>query len=179
MRRSKSTMNYQVTMTGLLTIIGVVGRLLPHVPNVTPLGGMANWSGSRLSWKASAGIIVTTMLVTDIFLGFHRTMPFVYVSFLFAAWISSRVKRVTPVTMAGVVLVNAVLFFLITNLGSWAVSQFYPHTWQGLISAYAAGLPFFRLSLMGDAVYTAAFFGLEYVARHLASRATPRAVITQ
>ena len=40
----------------------------------------------------------------------------------------------------------------------------YPKTLAGLVTCYAAGLPFFRRALAGDMLFTAVMFGLPAIA---------------
>ena len=62
--------------------------------------------------------------------------------------------------------VGSIVFFLITNLGSWfAMTEDYPRTLAGLVDCYIAGLPFFRNTLTGDLVFSAAFFGIAYLVK--------------
>ena len=53
----------------------------------------------------------------------------------------------------------SVLFFLLTNLGAWITSGLYPMTFDGLMQAYIAGIPFLQNSLLGNLVFTALLFG--------------------
>ena len=66
-------------------------------------------------------------------------------------------------------LSGSILFFLITNFGVWLTSGgFYPMTFEGLLTSYAAGIPFFQNSLLGDLVFTGALFGsYEFAKRQL------------
>ncbi len=144
---------------------------MPHIPNVTPVGGLATWSGVRLSKTWSYGLIIAAMVISDLFLGVHKTMPYVYASLLLATWLAQQVKHVTIAKVGGVVLLNAVLFFLITNFGVWQTTpQAYPHTLAGLMASYTAAVPFFRASLLGDIAYTAVFFGLDYAVLRLTQK---------
>jgi hypothetical protein len=59
--------------------------------------------------------------------------------------------------VAAATLVGALAFFVITNFGDWLL--YYEHTWSGLMKCYAAGIPFFRTTLAGDAAYVAILFG--------------------
>ena len=52
-----------------------------------------------------------------------------------------------------------VLFFLLTNFGAWMTSGLYAKTVAGLMQAYAAGIPFFQNSLLGNLVFAAVIFG--------------------
>lgn len=164
---SPARMNANWPFVLLATLLGVAGRLLPHLPNVTPIGGLSVWSGSRLTgWQRYAAVFLP-LVVSDLFLGWHKTIFFVYGAFALTTWLASRNAKVTFQSVAGVTVVNAFLFYLITNFGVWLVSPLYPHTTTGLIESYVAGLPFLRFSLLGDAVYCALFFGLEWASRAL------------
>ena len=56
-------------------------------------------------------------------------------------------------------LASSVLFFLLTNLGVWALGTGYPKSPEGLIACYVAALPFFQNTLLGDAFYATVLFG--------------------
>jgi hypothetical protein len=51
------------------------------------------------------------------------------------------------------------LFFILTNLGVWALTPLYPKTLSGLSECYVAALPFFRNTLAGDLLYSGLLFG--------------------
>ncbi len=75
-------------------------------------------------------------------------------------------------------MMASVLFFIITNFGAWLVGNLYPKTLAGLVSCYVAAIPFFRNTLLGDAVYTLVLFGgFALVQRYLpVLRAEPVAI---
>jgi hypothetical protein len=58
-----------------------------------------------------------------------------------------------------VTLASSLMFFGVTNLAVWAAGSLYPRTLVGLILCYAAAIPFFRNSLIGDMAYAATLFG--------------------
>jgi hypothetical protein len=87
-------------------------------------------------------------------------MGIVYGCFALIVCIGLRLHRQrTPLRIAGSALLSSVLFFVITNFGVWAFGSLYPKTVAGLIVCYAAAVPFFQNTLVGDALYTAALFG--------------------
>jgi len=49
----------------------------------------------------------------------------------------------------------------------------YPKTFAGLMTSYAAGIPFFRRGIAGDMLFTAVMFGLPAVASALARSGKP------
>lgn len=148
-----------------LIILGAASRLLPHPPNVTPLAAMALLGGAYLPSRQALIFPVAAMAVSDLFLGFHSTIPFVYGWFLLAAGIGLRLKeRRTWKTVGAACVGSSVLFFLITNFGTWLAEGLYPRTLPGLAACYAAGLPFYRNTLLGDVFFTGLLFGLERLA---------------
>ena len=61
---------------------------------------------------------------------------------------------------------GAVLFFLVTNFGSWiGPTSPYVKDISGLMTSYAAGIPFFRNAILGDIFFSFVLFGAyEYFA---------------
>ena len=147
--------------TILLIMIGVLSRLVPHPANVTAVGALAVFSGSRYSKTKALVITVFTMFVSDAVLGFHTVMWATYGSFALSVLLANRyVKKQSMIRIAGVTLTSAVLFYLVTNFAVWFVpGSMYPKTLTGLVESYIMALPFFRNSLIGDSAYTAIFFG--------------------
>jgi len=142
-------------------LIGTLSRLLPHPANITAVGGLALFSGAHLPLKKAAIILLATMFVSDIFLGFHSVMWATYVSILMAVGIGRVMQaRRSIARIAVLIFVSSLLFYLITNFAVWFAPNFlYPKTVSGLIECYIMALPFFRNSLLGDFFYTAVFFG--------------------
>ncbi len=156
------TSKYEAPQIGLLLIaIGVLGRLIPHAPNFVPIGALAIWGGFRLQPPKNYLYVLGAMVLTDFFLGFHSTLLYVYGSYAVIIWLAGRLKT-TPLAILGTTVLGSVLFFLVTNFGVWAEGAMYPHTMAGLLQSYAMGIPFFRMTFLGDLVYTTLFFGAEY-----------------
>ena len=136
-------------------------RLIPHPPNFTPIGAMALFSGAYLGRKGLAFVApLAAMLLSDAILGFHSGMPFVYASVALIVLIGSLVaSRITALTVVGAALASSVLFFIVTNFGTWLVSGMYPLTGAGLAACYVAAIPFFQNTAVGDLFYCAVLFG--------------------
>jgi hypothetical protein len=143
----------------LVILIAVFMRLLPHLPNFTPIAAMALFGGVYLNKKYAFAIPLAAMFISDIFLGFHPAMPYVYGSFILTGaiglWLKNR-KSAKNIICAS--LISSILFFLITNFGVWA-GGWYPKTLSGLMQSYMMGIPFFKNTVLGDFVYTGMFFG--------------------
>ena len=136
-------------------------RLVPHPPNFTPIGAMALFSGAYLANRGLAvAVPLAAMLLSDAVLGFHSGMPFVYgsVALIVAiGWFA--LKRVSSLGVVAAALVSSVLFFVVTNFGTWSVSGMYPMTLAGLAACYVAAIPFFQNTVVGDLFYSGVLFG--------------------
>lgn len=139
-------------------ILAVVARLIPHSPNFAPIGGLALFSGANFKKKSALLVPLLAMFISDIFLGFHKTIPFVYVSFIIIAMIGSLIKNNKWQSILGASLISSVLFFLITNFGVWATGSMYQKNLSGLIQSYVMGIPFFRNTIISDLFYSFTFF---------------------
>ena len=152
--------------TRLMTIIGIVvfaaaSRLLPHLPNISPIAAVALFGGAMLSGRRTAFVIpLAAMFLSDLFLGFHRQLPVVYLCFLATVAMGRLLaERRSPLSVAAAALASSLLFFVVTNFSVWAFDGLYPQTLAGFTTCFVAALPFFQHSLVGDLSYTIALFG--------------------
>ncbi len=147
-----------------LTALAVAGRLLPHPANVTPIGGLTVWGGTRLKPWQSITAVVGAMLIADVLIGFHRTMPQVYGTLILTTLAAHWLKPKSLIQIATFTVISSLVFFITTNwiFYPWQMSTLYPNNWGGQVASYIAALPFLRNSLIGDMTYTALFFGLEW-----------------
>jgi len=137
-------------------------RLVPHPPNFTPIGAMALFSGAYLGRRGAVALVAPlgALFLSDLVLGFYRGMPTVYFSvalIVIIGWVALR--RVSPIRVGGAAIASSVLFFMLTNFGTWLSSGFYPRTLAGLEACYIAAIPFFQNTVAGDLFYAAVLFG--------------------
>ena len=150
-----------------LTVLSALGRLVPHAPNVTPLGGSCLFAGSRISGFLAYLLPLLVMAVTDPFVGgYTKLSPLIYGCFLINVWLGRRMlKQVTAVRVGATAFLCSLQFFVLTNLGIWVGGVirghgFYAPTLAGLASCYSAALPFWGRTLAGDLLFSAAIFGM-------------------
>jgi hypothetical protein len=150
----------------LLVIGGMIGaaaasRLIPHLPNFSPVTAMALLGGACFVEKRWAfAVPLAALLLSDVLLGFHSLMPVVYGSFALVVCLGFWLRtRRTAVPIACATVASSLLFFTLTNFGVWALQTMYPKTAEGLLACYVAAVPFFGNTLLGDAVYTVVLFG--------------------
>lgn len=145
----------------------MLSRLVPHPSNWTAVGAFAIWSGFlfRDRWMAIAAPLVV-LLVTDLILQAHPTMPWTFAACA-TITILARGFRVhkSGVRLLSASLVGSGLFFAISNFGVWYSTDFYAHTWPGLVSCFVAAVPFFSAQVVGDLIYCAIFAGVVHMAK--------------
>jgi hypothetical protein len=161
----------------LMVFIAAFSRLIPHPPNFTPIGGMALFGAAYFSRKYLSFLVpLAAMWVSDLFYNnviLPAQLPeyytgfqwfgnlWVYAGFALIVLIGFKLlKKVKPSNIAIAALSGAVVFYLITNLGAWAMSPIYTKDLTGLIACYAAAIPFFGNSLLGIMVYSTVLFGV-------------------
>lgn len=175
-------MTRQDAFVGVLFLIGlnVMARILPHVPNFAPITATGLFYGAYTNRRISLTVTLTVLLISDYALlyinpygqlhldsvyapwriWYGETQLFVYGSFGISALAGHLLKsRKTLSDIVCLSLFCSLQFFLITNAAVW-IEGAYDRGINGLYAAYVAGLPFFKATLAGDLLYTAAFFGL-------------------
>jgi len=140
-------------------LVAVLFRLLPHLPNFTPITAIAIFGGLYFTNKTMAYLVpLFIMVMSDLFLGFHTISIFVYAAFILVSFIGTRTKKPSVFT----ILLSSISFFIVTNFGVWLIG--YPKTWTGLVECYTLAIPFFRNSLLGDFFYSGVMIlGFNYV----------------
>lgn len=154
----------------LLIVAASLLRLLPHPANVAPIGALALFSGAYLQRRWFYFVPLAALFLGDLHLGLYHAgvMIAVYLGFLVSALIGrgllygrARADRVAVATGAG-----ALAFWVISNFGVWLF--FRPGTLAGLTQCYVDALPFLGRSLVGDAIYVTALFGVYELTRRWA-----------
>lgn len=160
--------NRKILIVGIV-ILAVFSRLLPHPPNVAPITAIALFGTATLSGFTGVVIPLFIMFISDLFLGFHKTMPFVYGSFFLIGFLGLLLhNNISFKNITVVSILSSLIFFFITNFGVWLTSSMYPHTASGLIQAYLMGIPFLRNTLAGDLLYSySLFYGYFFVNNYL------------
>jgi hypothetical protein len=153
-----------------LTTIGAILRVLPHPPNLAPVGAMSLFAGANLTgWQAYL-VPLLLMAITDPIIGalkgfdpFSRSTVFIYGSFMISVWIGKHLRgSYSAGRIGGAAFLCALQFYLITNFSTWMLGNMYPQTLAGLATCYVTALPFFGYTLIGNLFYSAFFFGAHY-----------------
>ena len=133
-----------------LIFFAILSRFLPHPPNFTPIAAIALLSSKGFTNRWVVFLIpIVSLFISDLFIGLHATIPFVYISFILIALLGMYVKKINIVS----VLLSSTIFFLVSNFGVWLL--YYPNSTEGLVQCYTMALPFFLNTVLGDLVYGA------------------------
>ena len=157
-------------------LLAAVLRLVPHPPNFTPIGAMALFSGAYLGRRALAfAVPLGAMLLSDSILGFYSGFWVTYLAvglIVPIGWLA--LSRVSPLRVGASAIASSIIFFLVSNFGTWALSGMYSRTGAGLAACYAAAIPFFQNTLAGDLFYATLLFGGFRIAELLLPRISAR-----
>ncbi|MEE4251699.1 MAG: DUF6580 family putative transport protein [Alcanivoracaceae bacterium] len=145
-----------------LAAFTLLWRVVPHGWNMTPVLALALFAGARLQMPALRIILpLAVMLLSDLLLGFHDTMLYVYGSLLLVVLMGQGLgARASLPGHAGMSLAGSMIFFAITNFGVWMSGTLYPLTAEGLASSYVMALPFLWKTLAGDLFFVVMFFAV-------------------
>ena len=176
----------------LLLLLGTFFRVIrvdvaPEIlPNFSPLMASALCGALFLPGWIGLAVPVAALVVSDALLNHHYGEAFLssqlfwtlpcYLVAVGLGWYLRGGKGLPawyPAILGGTFLAS-LLFYLVTNTGSWLGLSAYPHDFSGWVQAMTTGLPgypptwtFFRNSLAGDLLFAALFVAVE---RFLAER---------
>ena len=144
----------------VIILFAAFSRLIPHPANFTPIIAIGIFGGVYLrDYRLAFFIPLCGMFISDMILGFHVIMPWIYFSLILITFMGICLKkRVNIANCIVSVLGSSVLFFLISNLGVWFMGG-YEKSIPGLITCYMMAIPFFQNTLAGSAFYGAIMFG--------------------
>lgn len=135
--------------------LGIMSRFLPHPPNFTALNAVALFGVCSLGGlSVSLATVLSVMLASDLVLGFHSSLPSVYLSLglvvLMGHWFDPRrsLGRILCFLVA-----SSLLFFMVTNFATWLTTPLYSKTCLGLGFCYLAAIPFLANQVLGDLLF--------------------------
>ncbi|WP_221452787.1 DUF6580 family putative transport protein [Mucilaginibacter sp. FT3.2] len=149
-------------------------RMIPHMPNFSPLAAIGLFGAAHFvkKWQAFLIPIAATWL-SDLFINniiygqyypkftwFYAGFYWQYGSYLLITLAGIFIfKKVNAKRVIAGVITSTAIFFLVSNFGSWIDNSTYPQNFGGLITCYIAGIPFLKGTLLGDVCYSAILFG--------------------
>jgi hypothetical protein len=143
--------------------------------NFTAVGGSLLFFGARRPLR-QAILPVLALAALDYYMTVYvYSYPFAVQDYLITwAWYVAVIvlghlllrKQRSVGRVASAVVLSSTMFFLASNFASWTVLRgIYPHSFSGLLTAYAAGLPFYRNDLLSTGLVAGLAFGLPALVR--------------
>ena len=171
MKKTKQKIVLFLYFVGLIAL----SRIIPHPPNFTPVIAMAVFMPYLTRDLYSAMLVpLLAMFVSDLYLGLHSSMFWVYASILLGTTLShyTMSMKKTYVHLGANALLSATIFFVITNFAVWTSGTMYPMTLDGLILCYTMAIPFFGNTLAGTLFYVSLLGLVSYSATNISRRYT-------
>lgn len=164
----------RIGVLSLLILFATFSRIIPHMPNFSPLGAIGLFGAAHFAKKWQALLIpVTATWLSDLFINnviygayypeftwFYQGFYWQYGSYLLITlagfFILKKVNFQRVITGA---IISTAIFFLVSNFGVWVSGSMYPQTLEGFISCYTAAVPFLKGTILGDLFYSGFLFG--------------------
>jgi hypothetical protein len=145
-----------------LVVLAVACRMSSayfHTWNLVPMGAIALCAGARLPRRWAWLVPVLAMLLSDIVLDYHQPRPFleltrwtIYGTFAVTSLLGPLANRrlIGPWLVPLLSLGSSTLFFVTSNLATWADGHLYPVTAAGLVECFVAAIPFYQQTVLAD-----------------------------
>lgn len=160
-----------------LILAAISTRFIPHYPNFTAMGAAALFGGVVFKDNVKAFLVpLVALFLSDLVLNnvvyaefnegftlFTQGFYWIYAAFILTVLLGrygANGFKILPLAVTGVA--SALLFYIITNFGAWLGNPLYPQNFSGLMTSYAAGLPFLANQVAGTFMYGAIMFGAAY-----------------
>jgi len=172
METTKINLRFSI-LVGLI-LLAAFSRIISHMPNFSPLGAIGLFGVAHFSkkWHAFLIPIVATWL-SDLFINnviytqyyptftwFNDGFYWQYSSYLLITLAGLFIfSKVTTRRVLVGALASTTIFFLVSNFGCFPNNPTYTQNFSGLMTCYAAGIPFLRGTLLGNLFYSGVLFG--------------------
>jgi hypothetical protein len=162
MSQSRQQNLQDVLVFALLVAIGVAGRWGQPLWAFTPIAAASVFAGFYFSRLPVAAMVPLAILgCSDLLLPAYNSVPVLLATYavmivpiMFGRMLRGENRAVGygwKLAVCG--LVPATLFFIVSNFAVWAFQSDYEKSLGGLMTCYAAAVPFYRWMLAGDIFY--------------------------
>ena len=157
-------------------VLGMAGSNdVQWLHNFSPIAAIALCGAVYLPKRIALALPLAMLFASDLMLNlFHYHRPLLtfeiiprYVALVLITGIGFALRgRAQLPKMVGASVVGSIIFYLITNTGSWLAEPAYAKTAAGWVQALTTGLPgwpstwwFYRHTLLSDVIFTLLFVG--------------------
>ena len=155
-----------LTLTGVALLAAWMALLPANLRpwNLSVIGGLGLFAAARLGFWPAVGFTALALGMKDLGIYLQYGWPPAPLSWLdfgvyvVLGWLFLR-RTESPVKIGAAALSASLLFFLLSNFGSWLGQALpYGYSFAGLLDCYAAAVPFYRGTLVGDLVFAGGLF---------------------
>ena len=157
-------MNTKVLLIASIIFLVSLTRLVPHLPNFTPVLALAIFGGAYLPNRIIAlSLPILAMFLSDLIIGFHSHIYAVYITIIVLSLLGNMIKTKNIKNLAIIGFAGSLIFFMITNFSVWLSGGLYPLTIDGLLECYIMAIPFFHNTLISTLLFLGIlFFGYTF-----------------
>ena len=172
-------LNLQTGVLSIIILLAAFTRIMPHPPNFSPMAAIGLFGAAHFAKKWQAffipliGIWVSDLVINNYvysssssnFVWFYSGFYWQYISYILIIFAGLFIfnRGISLTKMFGGMISSSGIFFLISNFGVWAGGTMYPKNFGGLITCYAAGVPFIHNTIISDVLFTTVLFGTYYL----------------
>ena len=172
-------LNLQTGVLSIIILLAAFTRIMPHPPNFSPMAAIGLFGAAHFAKKWQAffipliGICVSDLVINNYvysssssnFVWFYSGFYWQYISYILIIFAGLFIfnRGISLTKMFGGMISSSGIFFLVSNFGVWAGGTMYPKNFGGLITCYAAGVPFIHNTIISDVLFTTVLFGTYYL----------------
>ena len=169
----------------ILSIILSIYRYIPHINNLSPISSiillypLINRNKIQNFTTIFVSLFISDLFINNVlyafynpvFVWFYSGFYWQYGAYVLVILLGIGLfkNNITLPKLVGSAIASSVLFFLISNFGSWLNNPIYTKDLAGLLTCYVAGVPFYQGTLLGDLFYSTILFVAYYVLQHKVS----------
>ena len=171
--------NLQTGVLSIIILLAAFTRIMPHPPNFSPMAAIGLFGAAHFAKKWQAffipliGIWVSDLVINNYvysssssnFVWFYSGFYWQYISYILIIFAGLFIfnRGISLTKTFGGMISSSGIFFLVSNFGVWAGGTMYPKNFGGLITCYAAGVPFIHNTIISDVLFTTVLFGTYYL----------------
>ena len=172
-------LNLQTGVLSIIILLAAFTRIMPHPPNFSPMAAIGLFGAAHFAKKWQAffipliGIWVSDLVINNyvysssssIFVWFYSGFYWQYMSYILIIFAGLFIfnRGISLKKTFGGMISSSGIFFFVSNFGVWAGGIMYPKNFGGLITCYAAGVPFIHNTIISDVLFTTVLFGTYYL----------------
>ena len=172
-------LNLQTGVLSIIILLAAFTRIMPHPPNFSPMAAIGLFGAAHFAKKWQAffipviGIWISDLVINNYvysssssnFVWFYSGFYWQYISYILIIFTGLFIfnRGISLTKTAGGMISSSGIFFLVSNFGVWAGGTMYPKNFSGLITCYAAGVPFIHNTIISDLLFTTVLFGTYYL----------------